>query len=409
MVESGILVGIWVRIGIVVGVMVMKLNIPLMHNNITKEDRQCLIRFLKTDAKLTHGPQVEAFEEEWSKWLGVRYSVMVNSGASANLLTMQIVKELYGKEEEEVIVPPLTWVSDIASIIQNGMKPVFVDISNKNFALMPNQVFKAITDRTAAVFLTHVLGFNGLTNSLLKGLNQLHIPLIEDVCESHGATHEGRKCGTFGKISNFSFYYAHHMTTIEGGMICTNDHNIYNIARMLRSHGMVREFKNSKWREDVQKQYPDLNPDFIFLYPAYNLRPTELGAVLGRNQLKRLDENNEKRRRNFKIFLENLDSKKYRTDFKTEGSVNYAFTLVLQTAGTRLRDNVECLLRKANVEFRRGLSGGGNQMRQPYLSSKRYSRFFNVEHVHFYSWYIGNYPDLEQEKIKKLCAILNRA
>src|SRR4029077_17164484 len=118
------------------------------------------------------------------------------------------------------------------------------------------------------------------TDQLLSELQQRHIPLVEDVCESHGATHNGKKLGSFGWISNFSFYYAHHMSTIEGGMVCTNDEEVYQTVRMLRSHGMVREATSSGVKDKFQQKHPDLNPDFIFAYPAYNMRSTELNAVL---------------------------------------------------------------------------------------------------------------------------------
>ena len=141
------------------------------------------------------------------------------------------------------------------------------------------------------------------------------------------------------------------------------------------------------------------------------MRNTEIGAVIGRNQLKRLDRNNDKRKKNFKLFLDNLDPSRYRTDFDLNGSCNYAFNLVLKEADTELRDKVEEDMRKANVEFRRGSSGGGNQMRQPYLKGivedKEWENFPQVEHIHFFSYYIGNYPDLKREKILSLYGLLN--
>jgi CDP-4-dehydro-6-deoxyglucose reductase, E1 len=385
------------------------LELPLMHNNITREDRDAVIEFLKGDPILTQSEQVRTFEAEWSKWLGVKYSIFVNSGASANLLTMAVVKHAMG--EGEVIVPTLTWVSDIASVIQNGLTPVFVDIDPRHLGMATEEVLKKITPKTQAVFLTHVLGYNALTDELLKALKAKNIPLIEDVCESHGATFKGQKLGTYGLISNFSFYYAHHMSTIEGGMICTNDEKLYQIARMLRSHGMVREANDLAFRQAYEVENPDVHPEFIFAYPAYNVRSTEINAVIGRNQLKRLDSNNERRRANLKLFLENLDSSKYRTDFATEGAVNYAFTLVLKEPNEKLCVNVMKAMRDAKVEFRRGLSGGGNQLRQPYLKPHipkgHHKDFPNIEHCHFYGFYIGNFPDLEGEKVLALCKLLN--
>lgn len=387
----------------------MKVNLALMENNITKGDLSVLIKFLKTNPRLTHSTQVKAFEEEWSRWLGVKYSVYVNSGASANVLTMAVLKELYGTGE--VIVPPLTWVSDIASVLQNGFTPVFADINPRNLAMDTGEIIKKITPKTKAVFLTYVQGFNGLTDRLLSVLRERNIPLIEDVCESHGATFKGKKLGSFGLVSNFSFYFAHHMSTVEGGMVCTNDKNIYEMIRMMRSHGMVREATDAALKEKFAKANPDLSPDFIFLFPSYNMRGTEIGAVLGRSQLKRLDKNNTNRQRNLKIFLENLDPAKYRTDFDLAGSCNYAFNVIIKKPDPAFRTRLEKALREANVEFRRGSSGGGNQLRQPYLKKLlpdgEYAKYPEVEHVHFYAYYIGNYPSLEKKKILMLCKLLN--
>jgi len=385
------------------------LNWPLMKNNITRADLNAVIEYLsQDDPALTHSKQVQAFEREWSEWLGVKYSVFVNSGASANLLTMTALRETYGLGE--VIVPPLTWVSDIAAVLQNGLTPVFVDIDRRTLGMDNRQVLEKLTTNTRAVFTTHILGYNALTQELLDELERRSIPLIEDVCESHGATFKGRKLGTFGLMSNFSFYYAHHMSTIEGGVVCTSDRPLYETLRMLRSHGMVREVISDEIKRTYMERHQDLNPDFIFAFPAYNVRPTEIGAVIGRSQLKRLDENNKIRIKNLDLFLSSLDPSKYQTDFATEGSCNYAFTLVLKEPDAVLRDNVERALREHGVEFRRGTSGGGNQLRQPYLRKilgDEFECYPNVNHVHFFGWYIGNYPGLDREKIQMLCRLLN--
>jgi CDP-6-deoxy-D-xylo-4-hexulose-3-dehydrase len=388
------------------------LDWPLMENNITRADTDAVINFLRADPPpiLTQSKKVVEFEDAWSRWLGVRHSVFVNSGASANLLTMAILRELYG--EGEVIVPTLTWVSDIASVLQNNLEPVFVDIDPRTLGMDTAQVLAKITDRTRAVFITHILGYNALTQPLLDELQRRKIPLIEDVCESHGATFKGRKLGSFGLISNFSFYYAHHLSTIEGGMICTNDERVFETARMFRSHGMVREARLPETRDRYRQGHPDLNPDFIFAFPAYNVRSTEINAVIGLSQLGRLDENNRLRSRNLGLFLAKLDSKKYWTDFAVEGASNYAFTLVLREPDLALRDRVESTLRAAKVEFRRGTSGGGNQLRQPYLRRRfpltKPEDFPKIDHVHFFGWYIGNYPSLDPSRIDKLCALLNQ-
>jgi len=391
----------------------MKINHPLMYNNFTKTD---LVKvknlFKKKNIILTQSTQVDKFEKAWSKWLGVRYSTFVNSGSSANYLTIKILKILNKDSfKNEIIVPTLTWVSDVNSIIMNGFKPVFVDINLSNLSLDINQVLKKINRKTLAVFITHAQGFNGLTDNLLKELKKRKIHLIEDVCESHGAKHKKNKLGTYGLISNFSFYYAHHMSTIEGGMICTNEKKIYEISKIIRSHGMVRESKNKNFEKKMISKYRDLPPKFIFLYPTLNFRNNEIGATIGINQLKNLDKNNKKRIDNFNLFLKKIDPVKYFTKYKIEGSCNYAFPIILRTNNYSKRDFFEKKLSAANIEFRRGNAGGGNQLRQPYLKNFigniNFKNFKNVEHVHSFGYYIGNFPVLKKEKIIKICNYLN--
>jgi CDP-6-deoxy-D-xylo-4-hexulose-3-dehydrase len=287
---------------------------------------------------------------------------------------------------------------------------VFCDINLKNLSFDIDKLKKCITSKTKAIFLTHVLGINALTDELIQLCNENNILLIEDVCESHGTTFKEQKVGSIGFASNFSFYFAHHMSTIEGGMICTNDEYFYQICRALRSHGMTREMTNETLKQQIIDENPDLNKDFIFLNPAHNFRSTEINAVLGLSQIKKLDNNNSKRVDNFNYFISKLDSNKYITDLETEGQCNYAFIIILKEGSFEKRDQLEYTLKENGIEFRRGLSGGGNQLRQPYF--KKYynidhSQFINTDHIHNFSWYVGNYPTLEQEKINNLVNILN--
>lgn len=389
------------------------MKFPLMRNNILREDLDAIIRHLQQDDPiLTNGPNCAAFEAEWSQWLGVKHSVFVNSGASANLLSMAVLR-IQHPDGGEVIVPPLTWVSDVATVLQNGFTPVFADIDPRTLAMAPGEILSKITDRTRAVFLTHVQGFDGLTDELIAELERRNIPLIEDVCESHGATHKGIKLGSIGWMSNFSFYYAHHMSTIEGGMVCTNDSKVYQQLRMLRSHGMVRESTDADLKAGYIAEHPDLNPDFIFAYPAHNVRNTEIGAIMGRSQLKRLDANVARRTENLHRFLARIDSTRYQTDFLLEGSSNYAFNLILKQPDDALVQRLMTTLRAAGVEFRRGSAGGGNQVRQPYLRGivpkDHHLQFPKTDHVHFYGFYIGNFPDLRDSEVDEICDIVNAA
>ena len=383
---------------------------PLMRNNITKSDRMSLINFLKKNDKLTQGPYVREFERKWSKWLGVKYSVFVNSGSSANLLSLTLLKIKYPKRGE-VIVPPLTWSSDISSILHCGFKPVFVDIDTDTLGMNTDKIIKKINKNTKAIFLSYIQGFNCLSSKLLHIIKKKKILLIEDVCESHGATFKNKKLGSFGWTSNFSFYYAHHMSTIEGGMVSTNDRLAYNNLLMLRSHGMIREMEDESRKNKIINYNSKLNSKFIFEYPGYNLRNTEIGAVLGISQLKRLDKNIKLRTKNLNFFLDNLDDSFFYKDFLLTGSSNYAFNVILKDKNKKRFDKILKNLDKNGIEYRVGSAGGGNQLRQPYVKRlikfKNFNNFKNVEHIHSYAFYIGNYPDLAQKDILFITKVLN--
>ena len=389
-----------------------KFKLPLMKNNILSSDLKIVSKFLsKKDPILTQSKKVREFEDNWSKWLGVKYSVFVNSGSSANLLTLAALK--YHCGEGDVIVPTLNWSSDIYSIFQNNLKPIFCDINLNNLSLDFNKLDKKKTLKAKYMFLTHAQGFNGLSKELLDFCKKNEIHLIEDVCESHGAVFNKKKLGTYGIISNFSFYYAHHMTTIEGGMICTNNKEIYEVLRMLRSHGLLREMDSKSKKNKITKSHKDLNPEFIFMLPSYNVRNNEISALIGINQLKRLDKNIKRRNENFSYFLDNLDSKKYFVDFKRDGMSNYALNLILNNKDFNLFETLKRRLSKNNIEFRVGSAGGGNQLRQPYMSNYikknniKPKDFKNTEHVHFFGLYLGNYPELKKENLDLILRTVN--
>lgn len=387
-----------------------KFKLPLMSDNISREDINSVIEFLQQDPipKLTNGPKVVEFEQKWSEWLGVKHSLMVNSGTAANELTMLALKHIYGGGE--IIVPPLTWVSDVNSTLFAGFDPVFVDINMTNLSFDIDKLKGAINENTRAIFLTHVLGLNGITDELLQLCKDHNILLIEDVCESHGATFKNQKCGSIGFASNFSFYFAHHMSTIEGGMVCTNDDKFYQVCRALRSHGMIRECTDEAFKQEIIQSNPDTHPNFTFLAPAHNFRSTEINAVIGLAQLPNLDVNNSKRIDNFNYFINHLDSSKYITTLDLEGQCNYAFIIIMKEGSLKQRNIIERVLTVSGIEFRRGLSGGGNQTLQPYIKNNfniNQDEFPNVNYIHNYSWYVGNFPTLDKSQIDYLVNTLN--
>jgi len=376
----------------------------LMSNNILPKDKNILIQFIKKSNKFTNGPKVIEFEKKWSKWLGVKYSTFVNSGASANLISINILKEL-NKNKNEVILPAFTWSSDVVAVINAGFKPVFVDIDFENLALNENLVRKKINKNTLAIFITHAMGFIGLTKKFIKFIKKKKIYLIEDVCESHGARLGKKKAGTLGEISNFSFYYGHHMTTIEGGMISTNSKKIDRLAKMKRGHGLLRDSQDTTFINENIKRKKDLNNDFIFYTEGFNLRNTELSAVIGIEQLKRLNKNIKIRNQNHRLFLKHLREDIFFKNFNLKGSSNYGLHLILKKKDTKLFKKILRILDKNLIEYR--LGSLGNQIRQPYLKKFRKPSYLkalkNTEHMHFFSVYIGNHQALEKQKIIKLC------
>jgi len=385
-----------------------KFKWQLINDSISAEDKLKLISWLsQPNTRFTQGEYVKQFENEWSNWLGVKHSVFVNSGASANYIMASIMKEEKGLGE--VIVSPLGWVSDVAPLVNLGFTPVFVDVSLDNMSISLENIKEAVTNKTVGVCLVHVLGFNAISDELVKYCKDTDLFLIEDCCEAHGATHKGRKVGTFGNISNFSFYFGHHITTVEGGMVCTNDEDIYDYAKLFRSHGMPREASSEKqyW---YKENYSELNPLFTFAVPGYNMRNQEFNAVLGLEQLKRLDYNTEKRSENFDVWINCLNSIKFKVDYYKNGSSNFALPLILQEKNPELLNECCILLDTEKIEYRVGTAGGGNQARQPYLEKYDFvaDNLDNVNHIHDFGLYIGNHPELTREQILKLCEELNK-
>jgi CDP-6-deoxy-D-xylo-4-hexulose-3-dehydrase len=380
-------------------------NWPLINDNVTPSDRKILSDFILSGERLTNGPKVKEFEKAWSEWLGVKHSVMLNSGASANYIQVAIVKHLKGKGE--VIVPSLSWVSDCSSVINLGMDLIFVDINLNNFSMSYESLKAAITPNTKAIMLVHGLGFNALNDKIIELAKENNIMLLEDVCESHGAKFKDEYAGTYGDISCFSFYFGHHMTTIEGGMICTNDEEIYQLAKMFRSHGFVRE-ASLEVQNYYKENYPELNPLFTFSVPGFNMRSTELNAVLGLEQLKRLDFNIEARRKNFQTWIDNLNPDLYYTDYDVEGNSNFALPLIYFNPFNE--DKICDILTEEKVEYRLGTIGGGSQVYQPYILNSPHripNTLPNSDIIHKTSLYVGNHPELTEEQIINLCKKLN--
>lgn len=386
-----------------------KFKWPLINDNISVDDKKHLIDFImESGVRFTQGDRVKKFEEAWSKWLGVKYSVFVNSGASANYIMASIMKEKKGVGE--VIVSPIGWVSDVSPLVNLGFTPVFVDISLENMSITYENIKNAITDKTVGLILVHTLGFNAMDERIKKLADWHDLFFIEDCCEAHGTTYNEQKVGTFGDISNFSFYFGHHITTVEGGMVCTNNETLYQYAKLFRSHGLTRE-TSQEFQDEYIKKYPYLNPLFTFAVPGYNFRNQEFNAVIGLSQLEILDYNIRRRKKNLNIWLKNLTHNGYYKNFETYGNSNFALPLILKQGwrNSRTMQNICIILEENGVEYRLGTAGGGNQTLQPYLEKYNFrsDKLENINHIHHYGLYVGNHPELKERDIVDLCKKLN--
>jgi CDP-6-deoxy-D-xylo-4-hexulose-3-dehydrase len=373
---------------------------PLMKDCITEEDKQCMIDFISTTKRFTNGPKVKEFEQEWSRWLGCKYSLFVSSGSTANLLLIAAIKEKYGlKNGDKVLVPAMTWVTNVSPVIQMGLQPVFCDTNKQDFSfdLRHLKYLKSKHPDIKVVFTTHLFGIPADIDAYKEIFPDAIF--IEDVCESHGATYKGRKAGTFSEASTFSFYFGHHMTTIEGGFVCTDNKELYNLMKVKRSHGMAREALPEKF-EEYKKNYPDISPQFLFITDGYNLRSMELNAVLGISQLKRLDGYNDKRREVYNRFLNLL--RKYDRFFIPNEEGNSSFCLPFVCESKSLRDDLQSFLNSKGVETRPLCSG--NLLRQPFLKECRLDIEWdsNVDMLHEQGFFIGNNHLITEEDFSKL-------
>ena len=379
---------------------------PLMKDTLTLGDRWNLAKFVMTSKQFTQGPKVQEFEYAWSEWLGVDHSLFVTSGSTANFLLLDAVKTYHfkGKKKVKVLVPACTWVTNINPVFQLGMEPVFCDINLYDYSFDLEMAAKIAKKHDIdIVFTTHLLGLPANTYALQQIFP--NAIMLEDVCESHGAKDMlGHKVGSHTTGSTFSFYFGHHMSTIEGGMICTNSPTLDNIMRMKRSHGMSRAARNPKQINDI---YPEIDPQFLFVHSGYNFRNTELGAVLGLSQLPKLDGFIAKRRKNYSKFIEMMKIYGYENfylpgdGYAEEGNSSFCFPLIARS--NIVKEKLLTKLRVCGIEYRPVV--GGNLLRQPYLRDYKNVKCPNADIVHENGIYIGNNQfvgDKELELLKDI-------
>lgn len=368
-----------------------KMKIKLMEDSIGQEETNAVWDCFKS-GEYTQGKVVDKFEKEFAKWNGSKYVVMVNSGSSANLLMVQALKERYNlKDGDEVLVPMVTWPTTVYPIIQNNLVPVFCDVDS-SFNINIDSIKKMANEKTKAIFVVHLLGQPAKINEIKEFCKEKDILIIEDCCESTGAEVEGLKVGTFGKMGSFSTYFGHHFTTIEGGLITTDDFQLYDLLKSLRSHGWIKGTAR-------ENDYPYIkNKNFVFDQIGYNLRSTDVNASIGLVQLKRLNGFISKRKRNHEYFLEQI----------SEVPVVFQEVDILETSSfcfgilfenEKIREKMLEELPKRGIECRPIVTG--NLLKQPVFIKKDFIKDYSTmaDIIHERGIYLPNNQFIGEDEI----------
>ncbi len=385
----------------------------LVENTIGISEKKALKKLISEEKQLTYSSNVKKLENKIAKIHKRKYCIMVNSGSSANLLG--ISSAIYSKnikinKNDEVIVPTLSWSTTYAPLIQYGLKLRFVDIKISTLNIDEDLIEKAITKKTKAIFCVNILGKCCNYDKIIKIAKRNNLYLFEDNCESFGSIHKNRISGTFGLFSSLSSYFSHHINTIEGGYLLTDNFELYCNALSIRSHGWIREQpKNSHL---LKSKINNHIKQFRFFLPGYNLRPTEISATIGLIQLKRIDKFLKNRRYNAKFFYnlfknENFVSQEYNKDDSFFG-----FTIIIKN---KLYPNLLEIIKQINkkkIETRPIISG--NILKNKMLKYAKYSVYKNPRNAEFiekFGFMIGNRSTIlnknEKEKLMELSNILN--
>lgn len=378
---------------------------PLMKDTISFRDRLKLAKFCLTTSRFSAGPLVKDFEKAWSSWVGSNDSLFVSSGSTANFLLVAAVKDFYGlKDGDAVLLPACTWVTNVSPIMQLGLRPVFCDINLSDFSFEIENAKKiAAKENIKMIFVTHLLGYSADIEKLREVFPNALI--IEDVCESHGCKGpDGSRRGSEYIGGTFSFYFGHHMTTIEGGMVSTNNDELADLMKQKRCHGLARE---SKHFDRYALENPNIIKSFLFMTDGYNFRNTDLGACLGLMQLKRLDRMVLTRNDNYAMFhklIEKFSDKLYIPSINDQIS-SFAFPLICRNSGDRTALMLE--MEKQNIEFRPIVSG--NLLRQPFLKDYQSENSMkNADILHTNGLYISNNHFVGSKEITLLETALDK-
>ena len=342
-----------------------KYKINLAENTISKEELYKLADWIKSGARLTKGELTEKFESEFSKYIGNKYSVFVNSGSSANLLMIYSLLENGMLKNKKAIIPAVSWITTLSPFIQLGFTPYLCDSEKYTLGIDPNY-FEDLCKKydPSVLIIVHVLGHPNKMSDILEICKKYGVILLEDSCEALGTLYNNKKLGTMGKAGSFSFYYGHQISTIEGGMVVTDDRELYNTMLSIRSHGWGRDIE-PKYMKQLMKDYgiDEFREFYTFYYPGFNLRSTDLNAFLGLSQIKKIDKIAEKRENNFLCYRDYLTNKFYHQKSEHDRLSSFAF-------GTFVKNRLDVYkyLKKNGVETRPLICG--SMGKQPFWIKK---------------------------------------
>ena len=380
-------------------------KIDLVKDTINSEDINRLVEWLKTNPKLTKGNLTIEFEKIWSAWLGVKYSVFVNSGSSANLAAIYSLILSHRMKNKKIIVPAVSWVTTVTPAIQLGLEPIMCECDITNLGLDIEHLKKLIKEENpSAIILVHVLGFPNRMTEIVNLCQENNILLIEDTCESLGSKYNSNNLGTFGQLSTFSFYFGHHISTIEGGMVSTNDEELYHILLSIRSHGWDRDLPKQK-QLDLRKKYKidDFRSLYTFYYPGFNLRSTDLQAFLGILQIEKINQIIESRNNNYLKYQNEINNNFWKIN-PTENSFisNFSYPII-----TKQIKKLTSELIKNKIECRPLICGSINE--HPFWY-ERYGKkeLPNSRLVHEFGLYIPNNHQLTDDEISKIITVVNK-
>lgn len=380
------------------------MKVKLAEDTIDEGDIDYLIDWLKTYPRLTKGEVTIQFEKKWSEYLGVKHSVFVNSGSSANLLMLYTLVENGSLSPgDTVVVPAVSWSTDLAPVFQLGLNPVLCDCNMETLSVDINHLqYIFDTTRPKALMLVSVLGMVPDMSSLVRLCEKYDVLLLEDSCESLGSEFKGKKLGSFGVMSSFSTYFGHHISTIEGGMVCTDDDNMANLLKSIRSHGWARDMDTSV-ATDLEREFKvdKFSSCYTFYHSGFNLRSTDLQAYLGLRQLDKLPSLVSKRKKNYDLYNENIKNEFWQPPKSSEGVSSFAFPVI-----TKQRDKVVSNLEQEGVECRPLICGSLG--RQPVWIKKRgVLELRNADIVHKHGMYLPNHGSMGKEEVTQISKLVN--